>query len=146
MKLILLMFLSGSTSLMFGSQALAEKYLGEFCWQVFNEEGKAYWSYQFGVYKKDGGHFVLIGTQDYQANGVSASHGNAVFVGDSIKLTLVSSDHEEGNQIWSETFAAKLDKTTLSGTWNSLGLEIVEGTSEVRAVHFTGTVNLVNCQ
>ena len=115
------------------------------CWQVFNQSGEPFWKYKLGVYEKEGGHFVLLGSVDYD-NTLSASHGNAILAGDSIKLTLVSSDYEEGMEVWAETFAAKLNLSTLSGTWNALTLEKPDNENDVFGVHQRGSINLITCQ
>lgn len=128
------------------SNLFAEEYHGEFCWQVFSESGDPYWRYQLGIYEKEGGHLALYGSVDYGTNGNSASHGNAINVGDSIKLTLVSADREEGVEVWAETFAAKLDPSTLHGTWNALTLEFVDGADFTDHIYQRGTVNLIACQ
>lgn len=145
MKRLFLLSLAGLFMFLTATKTFAEKFHGEFCWQVFNEFGDPYWRYKFGVYEKEGGHFVLYGSVDYGDNGISASHGNAIFVGDNIKLTIVSTDYEEGVEVWSETFAAKLNNATLSGSWNVLSLEIGEGENLVRPVHHRGTINLIAC-
>lgn len=127
------------------TNVLADKFLGHFCWQVFNSEGQPYWVYQFGVYEKEGGHLVLYGSVDYGANGISASHGNAVIVGGNIKMTLVSSDYEDGDGIvWSETFTAILNGSTLNGEWNALGLETSDGLN-VDTVFQKGSISLTAC-
>ena len=128
------------------SNSFAEKYHGEFCWQVFSESGDPLWRYQLGIYEKEGGHFALFGAVDYGTNGNSASHGNAIFVGNNIKLTLVSADREEGVEVWAETFAAKLDPSTLHGTWNALTLEFVDGEDFTDHIHQRGTINQIACQ
>jgi len=128
------------------SNSFADKYHGEFCWQVFSESGDPYWRYQLGIYEKEGGHLALYGAVDYGTNGNSASHGNAIFVGNNIKVTLVSADREEGIQVWAETFAATLNSSTLSGTWNALTLEINDGEDTSGSVHQRGTINLIACQ
>ena len=128
------------------SNSFADKYHGEFCWQVFSESGDPLWRYQLGIYEKEGGHLALYGAVDYGTNGNSASHGNAIFVGNNIKVTLVSADREEGIQVWAETFAATLNSSTLSGTWNALTLEINDGEDTSGSVHQRGTINLIACQ
>lgn len=128
------------------SNSFADKYYGEFCWQVFSESGEPYWRYQLGIYEKEGGHLALYGAIDYGANGKSASHGNAINVGDSIKLTLVSADREEGVEVWAETLAAKLDQSTLNGTWDALTLEIFDGEDFTEVIYQRGTIDLIACQ
>lgn len=123
----------------------ADEYHGEFCWQVFSQSGEPYWKYKFGIYEKEGGHFTLLGSIDYGDNGISASHGNAVFIGDSVKLTIVSADHEEGVEVWAETFAAKLNKSTLDGNWHALTLEKKENERDVFGVYQRGSINSVDC-
>ncbi len=126
------------------SKVQAEVYLGEFCWQVFNPQGEPYWSYQFGLYEKEGGHFALYGSVYYDQNGPSASHGNAILIGNKVKMTIVSSDYEEGYGVWSETFSALLNQATLNGTWNSLSLEIDDGVN-LLPVHQEGTIDNIPC-
>ncbi|SER65517.1 hypothetical protein SAMN05421690_10493 [Nitrosomonas sp. Nm51] len=125
--------------------SLAETFRGEFCWQVFNQNNEPYWKYKFGVYEKEGGYFALFGSVDYE-NTLSAAHGNAILIGDSIKLTIVSSDREEGIEFWTETLAAKLSASTLSGTWNAIELVKRDGENDVFGSHQQGTINLVACQ
>lgn len=139
------MLLSGLFLMLSPLDSFAEKYHGEFCWQVFSQSGEPYWKYRFGIYEKEGGHFALFGSIDYGDNGISASHGNAIFVGDNIKLTIVSADHEEGVEVWAETFAAKLNKSTLNGTWNALTLEKHENERDVFGVYQRGSINFVDC-
>jgi len=145
MKKLFLFLLTGSLLLLVVSKSFADTYHGERCWQVSGESGDPLWLYKFGVYEKEGGHLALYGTIDFGDNGISASHGTAVFSGDSIKLTITSADHEENFLVWAETFIAKLDRTNFSGTWNALSLEIDEGTSEVKATHQKGTINTMTC-
>ena len=80
------MLLFGLLLILFTPHALADKYHGEFCWQVFSDSNETLWKYKFGIYEKEGGHFTLYGSIDYGPNGLSASHGNAIFIGDTIKL------------------------------------------------------------
>lgn len=128
------------------SKALAaDKYLGEFCWQVFNSTGQPYWIYKFGVYEKEGGHLALFGAISYGANGPSASHGNAIVIGNNIKMTIVSSDYEEAEgEVWSETFTAILSASTLSGEWNALSLESDDGIN-VRTRFQMGSMSPIAC-
>ena len=141
-----LLFLVSLSLLLISSYTFAEKYHGEFCWQVFNQSGEPQWKYKFGIYEKEGGHLALFGSIDYGDNGVSASHGNAILAGGNIKLTIVSTDHEEGVEVWAETFAAKLNPSTLSGTWNALTLEKADNENEVFGVHQRGSINFIPCQ
>lgn len=127
------------------STAKAETYLGDFCWQVFNSIGQPYWIYKFGVYEKTGGHLSLYGAVSYGANGDSASHGNAVIIGNKVKMTIVSSDYEETEgEVWSETFTAILDASSLGGQWNALSLESDDGIN-VRPVFQKGSMSLIAC-
>ena len=139
-KNINLSFVVGLFFLIIATESLADEYLGDFCWQVFNNEGEPYWTYEFGVYRKEGGHIALYGAIDYEQNGVSASHGNAIIVGGNIKMTIVSSDYEEGYGVWGETFNAKLNASTLSGDWNALSLETKDG-QNVQPVFQFGTMS-----
>ena len=142
-KLILLLLIG---MFIFSTNVFADKFHGNFCWQVFNSEGQPYWIYQFGVYEKEGGHLVLYGSVDYGANGISASHGNAIIVGGNIKMTIVSSDYEEDeSEVWSETFTAILNPLTLSGEWNALSLETQDGRN-VRTVFQKGSISQILCQ
>ncbi|CAE6497507.1 conserved exported hypothetical protein [Nitrosomonas nitrosa] len=143
-KQLILLLLTGMLAI--AANAMADKFHGNFCWQVFNSEGQPYWIYQFGVYEKEGGHLVLYGSVDYGANGISASHGNAVIVGSNIKMTIVSSDYEDSDgEVWSETFTALLNRSTLSGEWNALSLETQDGRN-VRTVFQKGSISLITCQ
>ena len=128
------------------SKALAaDKYLGNFCWQVFNSAGQPYWIYKFGVYEKEGGHLSLFGSIGYGANGPSAAHGNAISIGGNIKMTIVSSDYEEAEgQVWSETFTATLNASTLSGQWNALSLESDDGINAITKFQM-GSMSPIAC-
>jgi len=128
------------------SKALAaDKYLGNFCWQVFNSVGQPYWVYKFGVYEKEGGHLSLYGSIGYGANGPSAAHGNAISIGGNIKMTIVSSDYEEAEgQVWSETFTATLNASTLSGEWNALSLETDDGINVITKFQM-GSMSPIAC-
>ncbi|SET01627.1 hypothetical protein SAMN05216326_10961 [Nitrosomonas marina] len=127
------------------SNSIAETFRGEFCWQVFSQNGEPYWKYKFGVYEKEGGHFALFGSVDYE-NTLSAAHGNAILLGDSVKLTIVSADREEGIEFWTETFAAKLNPSTLSGTWNVIEFVKRDGENDVFGIYQQGTIDLVSCE
>lgn len=146
MKKLLSCFLFGSLFLLFPLQSFSEKYHGELCWQVFSSEQETLWKYKFGVYEKEGGHFVFYGSIDYGPNGPSASHGNAIVVGDAIKLTIVSTDYEDNDHVWNETLAVKLDRTTLNGTWHALSLESDDDSEEVLGFHSRGRINSIACE
>jgi hypothetical protein len=123
----------------------AEKYHGEFCWQVFSNVGEPWWLYKFGVYEKEGGHLTLFGSVDYGANGISAAHGNAIIVGNNVKLTIVSSDYEDGDgEVWSETFTAVLSTSTFNGEWNALSLQSTDNVNVIPVVQ-KGTIDLIDC-
>ena len=144
-KHICLSLLAGLLFFATASKALAEKYHGEFCWQVFSSAGEPWWIYKFGVYEKEGGHLTLFGSVDYGANGISAAHGNAIFVGNNIKMTIVSSDYEDGDgEVWSETFTSVLSASTLSGEWNALSLESTDNVNAIPVVQ-KGTISLKTC-
>ena len=141
---LLSIFLSGTLLFLASSQAYAEKYHGELCWQVFSDSRDPLWKYKFGVYEKEGGHIALFGSIDYGPNGLSASHGNAIILGNVIKMTIVSTDYEESEkQVWNETVAVKLDKATLDGTWNTLSLENNDGEDEILGFRDKGTIELI---
>ncbi len=143
-KLFSILF--SSTFLVFSaSPSFAEKYHGELCWQVFSSSQQPLWKYKFGIYEKEGGHITFYGSIDYGPNGLSASHGNAIVVGNTIKMTIVSSDYEDGDQVWSETVAVKLDSATLSGTWDALSLESDDGEDDVLGFRSRGAIDLVAC-
>lgn len=130
--------------LIIATNALADIFHGNFCWQVVSTE-EDHWTYQFGVYQKEGGHIVLYGTIDYGENGISASHGNAIMVGENIKLTIVSSDYEEREgEVWSETFTAILHPD-LNGEWNALSLETQDGVN-AHPVFQKGSISRIPCQ
>jgi len=145
-KQLCLLLLAGLLLFATASKALAaEKYHGEFCWQVFSSEGEPWWLYKFGVYEKEGGHLTLFGSVDYGANGISAAHGNAIFVGNNIKMTIVSSDYEDGDgEVWSETFTAVLSASTFNGEWNALSLQSTDNVNAIPVVQ-EGTISLTTC-
>ncbi len=145
MKQLFLLLIAGLVMFLTTTNSFAEKYHGEFCWQVFSESGEPYWNYKLGIYEKEGGHVALYGSIDYGPNGISATHGNAVYIGDRIKFTLNSADYEEGMEVFAETFAAKLNSSTLNGTWNALTLEIFEDETFPSSVHQSGTISLIPC-
>ena len=139
------LLLSGMFLVFCAPPLFADKYHGEFCWQVFGSSQENLWKYKFGIYEKEGGHYTLFGSIDYGPNGPSASHGNAIIIGSSIKMTIVSTDYEDGKQVWSETVAVKLDSATLNGTWDALSLESDDGKTDVLGFRSRGTINLVAC-
>ncbi len=145
MKQLSLLLIVGSVMFLTATKSFADEYHGEFCWQVFSESGEPFWRYQLGIYEKQGGHIALYGSIDYGPNGISAAHGNAVFVGDVIKFTLNSADYEEGMEVFAETFAAKLNSSTLNGTWDALTLEIFDNENFPSSVHQSGTITRIAC-
>ncbi len=145
MHKLLSILLSGTFLVFFASPSLADTYHGELCWQVFGSSQQPLWKYKFGIYEKAGGHLTLFGSIDYGPNGPSASHGNAIVIGNTIKITIVSSDYEDGDQVWSETVAVKLDSATLNGTWDALSLESDDGNTDVLGFRSRGAINLVAC-
>ena len=70
----------------------AEKYLGEFCWQMDETPPDVDGSviFKFGIYEKDGGHYALYGTDDTG----TAVHGNAEEVGGNIVMAIVSPGYD----------------------------------------------------
>lgn len=145
MKQLFLLIIAGLVLLLATTKSFADEYHGEYCWQVFSDSGEPYWRYNLGIYEKQGGHFALYGSIDYGPNGISAAHGSAVVVGNRIKLTINSADYEEGIEVWAETFAAKLNSSTLDGTWEALTLEIFDDENEVSPVHQHGSIVLTTC-
>lgn len=129
----------------FKSAKAEDVYLGEFCWQVFDEAGAPDWVYKFGVYQKEGGHLVFYGTS--RDSFTEVAHGNAEIVGAEVKMVIVGSgvgSSSDPNYVWSDTFVAVLDISTLNGTWHVLGLDHddVEGTN---TDYINGTISLIIC-
>ncbi len=119
-------------------------YLGDFCWQVFDEAGAPDWVYTFGVYQKEGNHFALYGTDTDEDPGFAVAHGNAEIVGSVVKMTIVGSGVDSfDSSAWSETFSATLD-LNLSGTWRSLSMES-NSVGGVVLEHSQGTIGLTTC-
>ena len=119
-----------------------ETYLGEFCWEVNVEEPFTdTWIYKLGVYQKEGGHYVLYGTDA----GEYAVHGNAAIIGDTIALTLVASGIDEGlyDEPWTDLIKAILDTSTLSGRFHSHTTWSVPPALELE--WFKGTMNFITC-
>jgi len=130
--------------LSFKSAKAGEVYLGEICWQVFDDVGSPEWIYKLGVYQKEGGHYALYGTSNDSFTEVA--YGNAEIVGSEVKMVIVGSgigSSSDPNYIWSDTFVAVLD-LSLNGTWHVLGLEhdAVEGTG---SDYINGTISLIAC-
>ena len=118
----------------------AETYLGDLCWRV--DVASPYtdsWLYKFGVYGKDGGHYVLYGTED----GETAVHGNAEVVGSTIVMAIVGSGYDiaDPSDHWTEFISAVLDLATLSGTFQAHSLE----SDTALTSHFTGTMTFISC-
>ncbi len=125
--------------LSFKSAKAEDVYLGDFCWQVFDDVGAPAWIYKFGVYANEGGHFVLYGTDSL----TDAAHGNAEIVGSEVKMTIVSSGRE-GSGGFSEIFNASLDISTLSGTWRSVG-DDYDGSNNRFEFIERGTMTRITC-
>lgn len=123
-------------------QSHAETYHGDFCWQVLINEVPA-WTYQFGVYQKDGGHYALYGREDNGLGEITAAHGNAAIVGDQVKMTIQGSGHTEAFGAWHESVSAVLEAATLSGTWHALGVSTDSGTP--LQFHSNGNIRLIAC-
>ncbi len=123
------------------SKAEAQQtYLGEFCWQTFDDVGAPATFYKFGVYANEGGHFVLYGTDSL----TDAAHGNAEIVGSEVKLTIVISGRDGSGGGFSEIFNASLDISTLSGTWRSVGDEY-DGSNNRDEFIERGTITRITC-
>ncbi len=119
----------------------AEKYLGEFCWQMDETppDVDGPMIYKFGVYKKDGDHIVLYGTED----GETAAHGNAEVIGGNIVMTIVSPGYDiiDPSEHWTDFISAVLDPATLNGTFHAHAL----WSDTALPNHFTGTMTFINC-
>ena len=144
-KLIYLSLLVGLFLFTTTSKSQAEVYLGEFCWQVFDDVGAPDWIYKFGIYQKEGGHYVLYGTSSDSFTEVA--HGNAEIVGSKVKMVIVGSgvgSDSDPSYVWSDTFNAVLDISTLNGTWHVLGIDHdgVEGTT---LDYINGTITSITC-
>jgi Zn-dependent protease len=125
------------------SKVHAETYRGDFCWQVFKGEDPE-WTYRFGVYEKEGGHYALYGREDDGFGGITAVHGSAAIVGSDVKLAIISAGYSEAFGAWSETLSAILNFSNLSGVWHALGA-IGDGSGSPRQYHTTGNINLITC-
>ncbi len=125
------------------SKSQAESYLGDFCWQIFENEVPA-WVYKFGVYEKEGRHFALYGTDNAGGGRITAAHGNAEIVDSNIVMTVVDSGYEEASGAFNETFNAVLDIATLGGTWHSLGV-LYDPSDNRLPFHSNGTLSLITC-
>jgi hypothetical protein len=143
-KQIYLSLLIGLLMFTTTSKSHAESYLGDFCWQVTENETPV-WIYKFGVYEKEGVHYALYGTGDDGNGGIAAANGNAEVVGSNIMMTIVGSGIDEQIGAWNETFSAVLSISTLSGTWHNMGAVYDNIGSPQAPYHTNGTIALITC-
>ncbi len=128
----------------------AESYLGNVCWradQTLPGPDVFSWTYKLGLYKKDGGHFTLYGTEHYiePSTGLvytGVVHGNMEVIGNNFYAHLVSigSAEEELNDIdWLYNIGATLsiNPFTLSGPFKSI---LDDGSFD-----WGGTMTLIPC-
>ncbi len=101
----------------FATNAKAETALGKFCWEV-QEPGESSWIASFNVYAKEGGHYELSGSD----TNLSVYHGNAVTVGNIVRLNLSLSGTDNTGEAWAGNIIGSLNPSTLNGTWIFLGL------------------------
>ena len=125
-------------------ESQAESYLGDFCWQVTENEAPA-WIYKFGVYEKEGVRYALYGTGDDGNGGIAAANGNAEIVGSNIIMTITGSGIGEQIGAWSETFSAIMSISTLSGTWHNIGTIYDNIGSPQDPYHNNGTLARITC-
>ena len=96
--------------------------------------------FKFGVYQKDGGHFVLYGTES-SVDGEKAVHGNAEVVGGNIVMTIISSGYDitDPGDHWTDFISAVLDLDTKNGTFHAHAL----WSDTAFPNHFTGTMTFI---
>ncbi len=126
------------------SKLQAESYLGDFCWQMIENETPV-WIYKLGVYEKEGVHYTLYGTGDDGHGNIAAAHGNAEAVGSNIMMTIVGSGFDETNGAWKETVTAVLSVSTLSGIWHNMGASFDNTGSPQVPYHTNGTMAVITC-
>ena len=120
------------------TEANAETYLGEYCWQEA-EDGSDTTALKLGVYAKEGGHYELLGTR----NNSIPVHGNAEVFGDDVVLTYVASLGGAAGDAWGNIITATLDLSTLSGSFHYTGVS-AENTPP-KAVYGYGSITKTTC-
>ena len=68
--------------------------------------------------KKEGGHYELSGSD----TDLSVYHGNAVIVGNIVRLNLSLSGTDNTGEVWTGNMIGSLNPATLDGTWIFMGL------------------------
>ncbi len=123
-----------TTFLLFGfcarSVMSAESFLGDVCWRIdVTSPFESSTTLKLGLYKKDGGHFVLYGTAYWQdpltdVIYTGVVHGNMEVVGNNFFTNLESKGSDEEWQ-WSENISGTLsiDPFTLSGPFKGYASE-----------------------
>ncbi len=124
----------------------AESYLGEKCWRIDVTSPYVYsTTYKLGLYKKDGGHFVLYGTENWQdlsgVNYTGVVRGNMEVIGNNLYTNLESIGSFEDEFKWIENIAASLSISplTLSGPFKGYSLE------DSYNYEIAGTMTLIPC-
>ena len=117
----------------FAGQALAEGYLGDFCWKI-SDSGSGSQEYsigKFAVTDVGGGHFTLNGKSTNYENdkpegdlleATEVGHGNAEMVGSTIVVTMTLTSYDDGDYGFS-VMRWQLENSTLNGTFKVLYTE-----------------------
>jgi len=123
-------FLNGVTPI----EADADDYLGDYCWNFSNPTRGTSGTTRLGVTHIGGGHYLLSGvsTLTYPILMQFPVFGNAEIVGGEIIVTTILAGIRNG-VIGIDMGKARLDPTTLNGTFESIGVyfdavELSEGT------------------
>ena len=108
----------------FTGQAVAEGYLGEFCWKI-TYDAHNYVILKFAVLEVGVGHYTLNGSiKDYEEDilqHTNVAHGNAEIVGDKIIATLVDSYRSASSGYYAYgVYNLELDPSTLNGTLSGI--------------------------
>jgi hypothetical protein len=135
----------------FGTQVLAEEYIGECCWKVTDPENEtSYVIGKFAVTCIGDTHFMLNGTFTNFTNdiqeGIDVAHGNAEIVGSNIIVTLVNTYYIPTEEYGFSVVNFQLNPVTLSGTSRTIDTAHQFFSGEITKEYVEGQVEfLSNC-
>lgn len=125
------------------SNVEASDYLGDFCWTIAKEDdpmgiAKASVSYM------GGGQYLLSGKLTTSDGDVGIGHANALIEGDSILITISGSGRDSEGMVGG-TVHVVLDKFTLNGIWQSVGLEVSYSDDSIGTDKENGSATFISC-
>ena len=134
--------------LIFGVQAFAGNYIGEYRWKLIDPENNAnYVIGKFAVTDVGGGHHVLNGTFTNFENNVpintDVAHGNAEVVDSMIVVTLVNTFDVSSEEYGFSVINFQLNPSTLSGTFRTIDTAYQFSSDEITREYLEGSVEFI---